>query len=114
VRDRPIIFLLSPYIIIPNSPKQDHKEDQGGPIEVLGIGFGSDGEEHKDEQHGFERKSAEVGSRGQRVWGGTEEGESATYAKLQNRPKYLPRLKRDGGIGSPEMRRNIMQPIHII
>jgi hypothetical protein len=54
-------------MIIPNSPKQNHEEDQGGPIEVLGIGVGRDREEHEDEHRGFEKKGAEAGSRSQRV-----------------------------------------------
>jgi hypothetical protein len=43
-----------------------------------------------------------------------KKGESATHAELQNMPKTLPRLKREGGIGSSEIRRNIMQPMHIM
>lgn len=65
VSDRPSIVFLAPYPIIPDSPKHDHEEDQGGPIEVLSIGVGRDGEEHENEQRGLEREGAEVGSRSQ-------------------------------------------------
>jgi hypothetical protein len=62
VCDRPSIVFLTPYSIIPDSPKHNHEEDQGGPIEVLGIGIRCDGEEHEDEQWGLEREGAEVRS----------------------------------------------------
>lgn len=60
VRDRPSIFLLSPDMIVPDSPKHNHEEDRSGPVEVLGIGVREDGEEHENEQRGLEREGTEV------------------------------------------------------
>jgi hypothetical protein len=60
VRDRPSILCLAPYLVVPNSPNQNHEEDQNGPIEILGVGVGCDGEEHEDEQRSLERKGTEV------------------------------------------------------
>ena len=59
-RDRPSVLLLTPGVIIPNSPKHNHEKDQDGPIEVGSIGARGDGEEHEDEQRGLERKGSEV------------------------------------------------------
>jgi hypothetical protein len=36
------------------------------------------------------------------------------YVKLQKKPNLFPRLKREGNIGSPEMRRHAMHPVQII
>jgi hypothetical protein len=117
--NRPCVFRLAPYLVIPNSPEHNHKEDQDGPIEVLGIGVWRNGEEHEDEQRGLEGEGSELGKAevSKRVGGWvnqcwTGKGESATHAKLQKRPKWLPRLKREGGIGSLEKRRDTMQPMH--
>jgi hypothetical protein len=120
VRDRPSILCLAPHLVVPNSPNQNHGEDQDGPIEILGVGVGRDGEEHEDEQRSLERKGTEV-SRKQKsakramvrrqqyfLIGKREE----THAKLQNRPKRLPKSNRECGIGSPENRRDTMQPMH--
>jgi hypothetical protein len=56
--DRPSIFLLTPGMIIYNSPKHNHEKDKDGPIEVRGIGVGCNREEHEDEQRGLEREGA--------------------------------------------------------
>jgi hypothetical protein len=48
-RDRPSVFLLTPGMIISDSPKDNHEKDQDGPIEVRGIWVGCNGEEHEDE-----------------------------------------------------------------
>jgi hypothetical protein len=58
--DRPSIFRLAPYLVIPNSPNHNNEEDQDGPIEVLGIGVGSHREEHEDEQWGLESEGSEL------------------------------------------------------
>jgi hypothetical protein len=105
-------------MVIPDSPKHNHEEDRGCPVEVLGIGVRSNGEEHEDKQRSLEREGAEMrNSRSQQARlreGVLGEGKvwSTTYAKLQNRPSLWPRLKREGGIGSPENRRDTMQPMH--
>jgi hypothetical protein len=47
-------------MIIPDSPQHNHDKDQDGPIEVRGIGIGSDREEHEDKQRSLEREGSEL------------------------------------------------------
>jgi hypothetical protein len=59
--NRPCVFRLAPYLVIPNSPEHNHKEDQDSPVEVFGIGVWRNGEEHEDEQRGLEGEGSELG-----------------------------------------------------
>jgi hypothetical protein len=104
-------------MVVPDRPNHNHEEDRSGPIEVFGIGVRRNGEEHEDEQRGLEREGSEVSkkqkSASERARGERKNliGKEETHARLQNRPKRLPRSKREGGIGSPENRRDTIQLI---
>lgn len=67
IRDRSSVVLLAPHMVVPDSPNDSHDKDKSGPVEVRGIGIGCDGEEHEDEEHGFESEGTGEKSRSQRM-----------------------------------------------
>lgn len=56
--DGPSVVLLSPNVIVCDSPNHSHNKDERGPVEVGCIGLGCNREEHEDEEYGFEAKGA--------------------------------------------------------
>jgi hypothetical protein len=113
VRDRADISLLAPKVVISNGPDNNQTKDQKSPVEVRHVGVRCDRKEHEDQEHGLE-------SHGPAVMSSRSAGVSVmfrsiviTHVRLLNMPNFLPRLKRDGGNGSPERRRHTMHPIQI-
>lgn len=114
VSDRSSVLLLAPDMVVSDGPKDSHAKDKSRPIEVGNIGTRSDGEEHEDEQHAFERESSVGFTVSMSVWTGAIIRGSITHARLQKSPNFLPRLNREGNMGSPDMRLHAMHPIHIM